>query len=503
MPRLPPALRLAWHATLAHLYRGCLRAADDLHAHRRAACLLGAPLVTLVLVALNQLVLLDFPNSGDEYVYLYQARMLATGHLSTATVASPELFAFNYIVQEPARTFGSFPLGWPLALAGALALHVPAWLVNPALGAVTLGLVWRLGARLYTPRVGVLAAALVAVSPFFAFTAASYFSHTFCGALLLGAACLAAREDRTPAWVPVAIGLLVGWAVLARYLTGVVGAVPIVLWLLRPGVPRARTVALVVLGGLPWIAVLMAYNTTLSGSPWRLTMTTLTTSRWFADGVLLRGADMLATRLLQHVLWTPPVLVVAYLVYLRTAGRNLRRGVLQWLPVGMAGVLYFYMERGGNQYGPRFYYEVFPFLAIFVTANVFRERAWIEKARRDQVIFALLVVSVALMPVAFVVHAAIERQVVYERSDPYRMTAAAGLHDALVLIAGRVGSRRSMAALDLTRNGVAHDGSVLYGLDHGAPAHCAPPARLAGRTTYLYAWDAAAARGRLRRLECP
>ena len=497
MPRPRPAIRLA------RIYEGCLRGADYLHRHRRAACLFGAPLATLLLVAINQLVLLDFPNSADEYVYLYQARMLAAGHLSTATVASPELFAFNYIVQEPTRTFGTFPLGWPLALALALALRVPAWLVNPALGAVTLGLVWALGARLYTPRVGVLAAALVAASPFFAFNAASYFSHTFCGALLLAAACLAAREDRTPAWVPVSIGLLVGWAVLTRYLTGVIGAVPILLWLLRPGVPRARVVALVVLGGLPWIAVLMAYNTTLRGSPWQLTMTPLTASRWFAAGVMLRGADILATQLLRYVAWTPPALVVAYLVYLRAAGRDTRRGVLQWLPVVMAGVLYFYVERGGNQYGPRFYYEVFPFLAIFVAANVFRERAFVEKARRDQVLFALLVVSMALMPIRFAVHAAVERQVIRERSDPYRMVAAAGLEHALVLIAGRVGTVRSMAAFDLTRNGFTNEGSVLYGLDQGAPAHCAPRARIAGRTTYLYAWDPAASRGVLRRLACP
>ena len=106
----------------------------------------------------------------------------------------------------------------------------------------TLGLVWLLGARLYTR------ARRRASRPCSSRCRRSLPSTRrrtsrtrFCGALLLGAACLAAREDRTPWWVPVSIGLLLGWAVLARYFTGVVCAVPIVLWLLRPGVSRART----------------------------------------------------------------------------------------------------------------------------------------------------------------------------------------------------------------------------------------------------------------------
>ena len=61
-------------ASLARLYAWCVRGAEHVHAHRVAVCLIGAPLLTLALVAINQLVLLDFPNSGDEYVYLYQAR---------------------------------------------------------------------------------------------------------------------------------------------------------------------------------------------------------------------------------------------------------------------------------------------------------------------------------------------------------------------------------------------------------------------------------------------
>jgi len=83
------------------------------------------------------------------------------------------------------------------------------------------------------------------------------------------------------------------------------------------------------------------------------------------------------------------------------------------------------------------------------------------------------------------------------------MAAAAGLRDALVLIDGRVGTARSMAASDLTRNPVGHRASVLYGLDPGEAQRCAPTARVPGRTTYLYTWDWLASRGSLRPLVCP
>ena len=59
------------------------------------------------------------------------------------------------------------------------------------------------------------------------------------------------------------------------------------------------------------------------------------------------------------------------------------------------------------------------------------------------------------------------------------------LHDALVLITGRVGSARSMAAFDLTRNDPDLAADVIYGLDPGPGARCAPGARIAGRATYL------------------
>jgi len=280
-------------------------------------------------------------------------------------------------------------------------------------------------------------------------------------------------------------------------------AVPIALWLLRPGVGRPRALALFALGGLPWAAALLAYNAAITGSPWQLTTTPLTASLWFADGVLLRGGDMLASHLLRHLLWTPPVLVVAYIMYLRVAPGDTRRGGLDWILVLTAATLYFYVERGGNQYGPRFHYEAFLFAVLVVAGNMFRLPSLARAVRRDRIAFAALVASVALMPASFAVHAAIERAVVRERMDPFVDAKEAALRNALVLIQGRVGTRRSMAARDLTRNGIDYGGSVLYGVDPGDGERCAPGALVPGRATYLYEWDPAEEEGTLRRLVCP
>jgi hypothetical protein len=459
------------------------------------------PLLLAALLAVNRFVLLDFPNSGDEYVYLYQAWTMAAGRLWNAPVEPAASFAFNYIVQEPHRVFGSFPVGWPLALAAALTAGLPVRLVTPAFALLSLVLVWRLGERLYGPRAGVTAAALVAVSPFFLFNGASYFSHTCCGALLLGAACLAARDDRHRAWVPLAAGLLVGWAVLARYFTGVVCAMPIAAYLLRPGAPRVRTAALFVIGGLPWVGLLAWYNLQFSGSPWQLTTRPLTVSLWFADRWWLRGADMLATHVARHLSWTPPALLAAYVVYLRTAARETRRGLLDWMLVLLAGGLYAYIERGGNQYGPRFHYEPFLFMTIFVAANLVRTPDLGGRTRGERLLLALVGLSVLALPVSFAVHAVIERAVIVERTDVYRQ--AHGASPSLVLIDGRVGTRRSMAAPDLARNGIAPGGPVLYGIALSEAENCAAAAAHQERAAFVYRWDRAPARGTFIRLGCP
>lgn len=497
---------------LDRFYGRCLGLADWCVNHPRVMLLAVAPGLTLLTVAIAQLLLQRFPNSGDEYAYLYQATTLAQGRLWNTAPAAPEFFTLNYIIQDDGRAYSSFPLGWPLFLALAIWLHVPVWLVNPVLGTVSLLLVARLGTKLHNARVGMLAAGIVAISGFFLFNAASYFSHVFCSVLLLAAAYAAVHDEQSRGWAPVLVGFLIGWAVLARYFTTVLCAVPVMLLLFHRGsawsdrarnaASIVRTLALVALGGLPWIVVLGAYNLAVNGSPWDLTTLPTTVGLWFAPKFAMRGADILSTQMLRFVLWTPPLLLFIYIFSLARADKSVRRGAIDWLPVLMAVGLYCYTERGGNQYGPRFYYETFPFLAIFTAASVFKESSFDRKSIGDRRAFALLAASLLLVPLSFAAHAFIEHRVIAERLDPYKMAAAAGLTDALVLIRGRVGTTRSMGPLDLTRNGTDHDGGVLYGLDMGPEENCRVHDGYPERTLYQYSWDVAARRGVLTPVTC-
>jgi hypothetical protein len=62
-------------------YAACLAFADWCQRRRLSLLVIGAPVYLLILVGVGELVLQRFPNSGDEYAYLYQAATLAEGRL--------------------------------------------------------------------------------------------------------------------------------------------------------------------------------------------------------------------------------------------------------------------------------------------------------------------------------------------------------------------------------------------------------------------------------------
>jgi hypothetical protein len=106
--------------------------------------------------------------------------------------------------------------------------------------------------------------------------------------------------------------------------------------------------------------------------------------------------------------------------------------------------------------------------------------------------------SVACLPFLLGYHLYAAGETVRERQSGY--AAAAGLGPAVVVMAGRIGDRRSMDVRGLVRHDFAHANPVLFALDLGA-ANCGLAAAYPGRVLLRYHWSAAG-QSTLRRIVC-
>ncbi len=83
----------------------------------------------------------QFPISGDDYSYLYQARLFASGKmyaedpLYDRDLPFYDCLATYCFRDDQGHRFSQYPPGWPALLAVGVKLRVP-WVVDPLLGAL-------------------------------------------------------------------------------------------------------------------------------------------------------------------------------------------------------------------------------------------------------------------------------------------------------------------------------------------------------------------------------
>lgn len=160
------------------------------------------------------------PVIHDEFAYLLQARMLASGHLTMPSPPLPEFFEAPHVLLVPRYAAKYFP-GHAALLAPFVAAGVP-WLFGPLLLGLTCALLY-LAARLCAlPRWASLAApcALAGASPVvdaFPSYLAQSTSVFLCTAALAAAAALGRRPSPARA---AALGVCAGWECLNRPFSG-------------------------------------------------------------------------------------------------------------------------------------------------------------------------------------------------------------------------------------------------------------------------------------------
>jgi hypothetical protein len=112
----------------------------------------------------------------DEMAYVWQAQAIAEGHLKIASPPQAKSFLVPFVIDYQGERFGKYPLGWPVVLAVGVFLGARS-LVNPLLAGLGVWLTYRLGKKTLGETVGLLAAGLTVISPFFLMNSGSLLSH--------------------------------------------------------------------------------------------------------------------------------------------------------------------------------------------------------------------------------------------------------------------------------------------------------------------------------------
>lgn len=242
--------------------------------------LLSIPLLLLTFAVTLHIavdILERIPHVQDSVTYLFQARLLAGGHLSAPPPPMPAAFEQEFLLVHNGRWFGKYPPGFPALLAVGVWAGAP-WVINPLLATLSLALVYALVRRAFpTSRaLSLLAAGMLLVSPFFLFMSGSHMAHNaeLFWILLFMLYWVRAQRQNAPLRTALLAGTALGALFLTRQLSAVAAGLPfIALTLLRPApappreVVRARLVRLActALAATPFLLLLLAHQWALTG----------------------------------------------------------------------------------------------------------------------------------------------------------------------------------------------------------------------------------------------
>ncbi|HET9417825.1 MAG TPA: hypothetical protein VFO30_00655 [Chthoniobacterales bacterium] len=325
-----------------------------------------------------------FPFSGDDYSYLYQARLFASGRIyAEDPFYDPKLPFYDCIQTYCLRDnrghrFSKYPPGWP-ALLGLGARVRAAWLVDPILGALLLLLVINHAERRWGEHFATNTSLLLLLCFFFVYYAASFRAH-IATALFIFAAFLVydaneRRAARSKLWLFLS-GALLGYSAMIRYIDWI----PLALWNGSHLVRRNRFVDLGVfaLGFSILASGNLLYDALLFGDPLQAPATMYHFSAGINDHLFLswRSFTVTAARLGRLLLVFPPLLLLI------TALRNVQVWAEAKTYLGLfllsVATYFFYPEAVGGP-GPRYFLGYFPFLVLAVVAVY---RRMVEQATR-------------------------------------------------------------------------------------------------------------------------
>jgi len=213
------------------------------------------------------------PHWHDELSYVIQMRMLAEGKLWMHPHPVGEFFETFYLVTDRVYASIYFP-GTALLYVWEIWLHLPLVVLPICAAGAAVGLVYWILAKLVDPVSGIVGALLMISIPIVRLLSIMVMSNVpvlLMGLLLIVSWMQWQREGRMR-WA-MAMGIFAGWAAVCRPLEALCFALPVGLGILLrlpewDWSKRFATIALLVAGAMPFLALQMVMNRNITGD-WR------------------------------------------------------------------------------------------------------------------------------------------------------------------------------------------------------------------------------------------
>ncbi len=449
----------------------------------------------------------SWPNSGDEYSYVFLADTFLAGRFWNPPPPDPALFASFHILVNQGRFFSPYPPGWSAFLVPFRAVGA-VWLANPVLtgllGVALYGSLVRLGGgrAVVKPLL-----ALVLLTPFTLFLGGSVFPQTMAAALVACIVWSALTDEARPSvWRKLLTGSLFGALLLTRY--DVFAAVVLVYAADRLVIRRFYALAdavPVLLGLLPWVACQLIYDAGVTGNPLQLTTTWVVPPLFDLSG---GGLGLLKRAATTNLYWfgglaefggLPVVVLGAVGLVLKIRSRTCRFYDFL-LPVAMACYA-FLPFTGDHQYGPRYWFWAWPMASLTIATGLVDSEGDLRLAGRRVslagfVSGCLVYAAGALCVLVLTTHAYISaRRAVFDVPRPAGRSVVLLPERYLVLWPWR-SVMIEASSLDFTRNGIDLTGRTVYGRAD-VPDAVSRACRLDGRAVFV--WEEP---GRLVREDC-
>jgi hypothetical protein len=413
--------------------------------------------VVYALVA--RLVFSGRPLLIDEIVQVFQARILAGGHLAIPPAPHQEFFSSFHVVEQDGRVYGQFPMGGPAMLALGTLLGAE-WLVGPLFGALAVlafaALLRHIESR---PGVRLGAVLLFAFAPFAVFMSGSHMNHVTALCWLLVALWGLARVTSDPGTGRFRDGLLCGlgfgMAATIRPVDALAFALPAGIWLLARALRRRSTAVLFGAGlGIAVPVLLLAWvNLQTTGAPLLFGYTVLWgrahdlgfhATPWGPVHTPVRGLELVNLYFLrlQSYLFEAagPSLLPA------TAALALARRLAPFDRYLLAGsgllvLCYFAYWHDGFYLGPRFMYPLLPVLVLWTARfpaalrGIRSQESGVRETAVRALSYAIVIAAVLGLATAVPIRVRQYRSGLLSlRWDADRAAERAGVREALVLV---------------------------------------------------------------------